>query len=390
MKPHPPRTHPAASDTRRGTPPRGRWRGHPAPTDRFDSVTSGWGSIWLSLLAVQLVLYARSGASLRDCLVATVAVVVFSACYSYGLGAVRYFPRLLPAQYRAPAFVGVLLLITVLTALVTGSFALIFVPFLVAFVLFGFPTTQRSLARVLVAGTVVILLGAFLVQVNTLPIIISILFIIIFGIMTSYEQRRKSLETELVLSQDRELIAADIHDLLGHTLTVINLKAEVARRAMSINPEAAAEELASIAELSRQALNEVRSTVTRIAAPSFADTLTQCRAACVAAGVAVTFPTPGAVAQPTGETATLFAWGLKELTTNALRHARATQITVTYDDSTLTVADNGCGVPEGAACGGLRGLRRRAEALGGSLTIMSRDQQGTTVTLQRPRARGDA
>src|SRR5699024_8753249 len=96
------------------------------------------------------------------------------------------------------------------------------------------------------------------------------LMLVAVGVFSQYDDSRHQLQHELDLAQQREDIATDVHDLLGHSLTVINLKSEVARRGTDKNPEQHHQELKEISGRSRLALAEVRSTVTRMRMPTFA------------------------------------------------------------------------------------------------------------------------
>ena len=92
------------------------------------------------------------------------------------------------------------------------------------------------------------------------------------------QERRQVKERELAAAAEREEIGRDVHDLLGHSLTVLTLKAEVAHRLVRRSPEAAEREMAEIVELSRAALADVRATVTRLRAPDLAGQMEASRA----------------------------------------------------------------------------------------------------------------
>src|SRR5699024_11355320 len=136
--------------------------------------------------------------------------------------------------------------------------------------------------------------------------------IVALGVFSQYVDSRHQLQHELDLAQQREVIATDVHDLLGHSLTVINLKSEVARRAMEKDPEQAKQELKEISELSRLALAEVCSTVTRMRTPTFAGEIQGARRALETKGI--TAHLPERLTTP-GEHEAIFSWGLRELTT---------------------------------------------------------------------------
>lgn len=194
---------------------------------------------------------------------------------------------------------------------------------------------------------------------------------------------RIRLERELAGAAQREAISRDVHDLLGHSLTVLTLKAEVAQRLVAVDPDRAEAELGEIVVLSRAALADVRATVSRLRAPALADQVTASVAALQEAGVRVrthgTSPADLAAIPPSQ--AEVLAWALREATTNILRHAQASEVTIELARGLLRVSDDGVGLdrpnprqdpttdsrrPHG---NGLAGLRERVEAAGGTLTV---------------------
>lgn len=109
-------------------------------------------------------------------------------------------------------------------------------------------------------------------------------------------EREQGLAVELDRVRERESLAVDVHDLLGHSLTVVTLKAELAARLVDTDPGAAKEELAQTARISRTSLAEVRATVTRMRQPDLAGELAGARRALETAGIAASLPTDPGVA----------------------------------------------------------------------------------------------
>ena len=181
--------------------------------------------------------------------------------------------------------------------------------------------------------------------------------------------RREAEGRELAAAAEREEIGRDVHDLLGHSLTVLTLKAEVAHRLVRRDPEAAEHELAEIVELSRSALADVRATVTRLRVPDLAGQLEASRTAFAAADIAAVFSGQASdVPLPQRE---LLAWALREGTTNVLRHAGATHVRIGLAPGRVRVQDDGVGVAGHRPGNGLTGLRERVEAAGGTLVLTS-------------------
>ena len=217
------------------------------------------------------------------------------------------------------------------------------------------------------------------------------------------EVRRKNLHLKaareeverLAKSAERERIARDLHDLLGHTLTVIAVKSELASKLAERDPERSRREIREVHEVSRQALAEVRRAVRGYRAGTGAglayelpEELERARRTLGSAGVAAeVVPGPreaeALVARLGPEREEALALALREAVTNVLRHAgaRTCRIAVGAEGERvrLEVADDGRGgdEPEGA---GLAGMRERIAALGGSI---ERDgARGTRLTIE--------
>jgi two-component system, NarL family, sensor histidine kinase DesK len=179
---------------------------------------------------------------------------------------------------------------------------------------------------------------------------------------------------------ERERIARDLHDLLGHTLTGIVVRAQLAQRLPG--PDAVAE-MAAVEDLARTALSEVRATVTDWRRASLDDEVAVAAEVLAAAGVELTVTRqPGLDLTPPAEHA--LALALREAVTNVVRHARATRCAVVLGTADgrvrLEVADDGVG--GGAEGNGLTGMRERVAVLGGEVRRAS--TAGTTVRVTVP------
>ncbi|HEX4344241.1 MAG TPA: sensor histidine kinase [Solirubrobacteraceae bacterium] len=181
----------------------------------------------------------------------------------------------------------------------------------------------------------------------------------------------------LAVSEERLRFARDLHDLLGHGLTVISVKAELAERLLTRDLDEAAEHIADIKQVARNALSEVREAVGDYRKPTLANELSGARMALQAAGIEAELAGTDVTLDP--EVEAVLAWAVREGTTNVIRHsgARSCRIEVhpglaavsaeVVDDGRAVACDaNGDG--DGAARGsGLIGLRERAERLAGRL-----------------------
>jgi two-component system sensor histidine kinase DesK len=191
---------------------------------------------------------------------------------------------------------------------------------------------------------------------------------------------------------ERERIARDLHDLLGHSLSLIALKAELARKLALRAPERAADEMAQVEQLARSSLEEVRMALHDMRRATIDHELAQVRLCMESAGVALRLECADVLLDRDCEAALAFA--LREASTNIIRHARASEALIRINEDrdfvTLEVCDNGRGgLPEldlRASSHGLRGMRERVEACGGQLRLSSTRGVGTQLWVQVPRA----
>jgi two-component system, NarL family, sensor histidine kinase DesK len=169
------------------------------------------------------------------------------------------------------------------------------------------------------------------------------------------------------VAEERLRFARDLHDLLGHSLSLIALKSELAGRLAELDPARARAEMADVEAAARRALAEVREAVSGYRQIGCALALAEARAALSAAGI--TLRAPAAVPALPQAVDAVLGWVVREATTNVLRHSGARTVTVELavgEEAALTVTDDGrgSGAPPGA---GLSGLVERVEGLGGRL-----------------------
>jgi len=243
----------------------------------------------------------------------------------------------------------------------------------------------RMLAAVLglatVAGYLVSPFGtAFVLAPWTIGLSVGVGSIMEGGLRASRQQLlRKQEEVEHIARiAERERISRDLHDLLGHSLSLIALKAELANKLAGRDLDACKREIADIETTARRALAEVRTAVTGYRDSGLSGALASARASLAAAGVELREDVQphflhGALAA--GQEHVL-ALALREAVTNVVRHAGATRCTVNLalegQETVLRVADDGDRLPAGGevrAGNGLSGMRERAASVGGSLTV---------------------
>jgi two-component system sensor histidine kinase DesK len=181
----------------------------------------------------------------------------------------------------------------------------------------------------------------------------------------------------LAVADERIRFARDLHDLLGHSLSVISLKAQLARRRLPHDPHTAAADVADIEAVTREALREVRQAVSGYRRPALDAELAGARTALDAAGIATTIERPAVDLPPDVEAA--LAWTVREAATNVIRHSGATssaiRVVPALDEASVEVVDDGRGANggEGGHGSGLIGLEERVREVGGHLEAGPRD-----------------
>jgi two-component system sensor histidine kinase DesK len=218
--------------------------------------------------------------------------------------------------------------------------------------------------------------------------------VVMAGIL--YSRARSREHAELRLTQDevrrlaglaeRERIARDLHDLLGHTLSVVALKSELARKLIDRDTDAARDQIREVETVAREALAQVREAVIGIRATGLEAELTSARLALLSADVRLDqrlapLPIDAEVEQA-------LALAVREAVTNIIRHAGAHRVEVELsaekDRVLLSIGDDGRGGVERHG-NGLTGMRERLAAIGGTLEVESARGGGTRLLLRVPR-----
>lgn len=229
-----------------------------------------------------------------------------------------------------------------------------------------------------------------------------VLFILIIGGINIHycELSRRNARTrlaqeeieQLAIAAERERIGRDLHDLLGQSLSVVSLKAQVARRKLDSEPGSVRRELEEIETTAREALREVRRAVAGYRHAQIGTELVKARVALDSAGIELDVRTSPYDLSPESET--IFAMALREATTNIVRHSKAARCRirsrVEEDEYWLEVEDDGVGI-QSPPDSGLRGMRERLEAAGGSLEISPARfaSQGTLLRARLPLRRSE-
>ena len=182
----------------------------------------------------------------------------------------------------------------------------------------------------------------------------------------------------MAVADERLRIARDLHDLLGHSLSLITLKAELAGRLLDTDAERAAREIADLEDVARRSLGEVRAAVTSYRQPRLTAELAAARHMFAAAGMDCQVHAPESIELPPAADA-LLAWTVREGTTNVVRHSGARTVTITVavtgQDASAEITDDGVGpawdadpCPGEHHGSGLSGLTERAHAAGAEIS----------------------
>ncbi|WP_020573233.1 sensor histidine kinase [Actinopolymorpha alba] len=176
------------------------------------------------------------------------------------------------------------------------------------------------------------------------------------------------------MTNERLRFSRDLHDILGHSLTVITVKAELAGQLVQRAPDRALAEINDVERLAPEALADVRATVEGYRGASLAAEISRARRALTAAGIASTLP--NSMDEVSGPQREVFGWVIREGVTNVLRHSKARVCHVRLTPTSVEVTDDGIGAgatgrPEFRDGHGLNGLRERVAAIGGTLTADS-------------------
>lgn len=348
--------------------------------------THGWrlyGAIWLVFLIFPIMAALDAESQWRT-ISGIALILVFAAVFMSGFREKCYHNR-----RTAGMVVGVMLAVAAIVAATIGWGALGLLPFVLTYAIFMLPL--RWSLPMCVTGLLVTAVLPWTVGPHApsdfLPFTI-ILFALLAGSvilseLIRHEGYRSELEQQLAIVEERDRVARDVHDILGHGLTVIAVKAELAKRLIRTDPERAEKELDDLHALARVNLSEVRATVTGLRTMNLGSELAAARHALQAAGVAAHIPSSADAVRD--DVRPLFAWVVREAATNVIRHSRARTCDIELGENWITVRDNGKGMNGSTEANGLRGLRERVAAAQGSVSMTPAAQSsGTCVHVEVP------
>ena len=370
---------------------------------RRTDIGVGAGIIWLLFILFPLGdAIASSGSTLKHVL-AIAGAAVFVAVYVWLIYQWRLGPGG-PTRLSVALFVVLLAVATALTVADEPSWGFLFTycaacTWLIAGPPLGF---YGLLVCVVLAGSATLIgggNGGTAISFVASSAGIGLLMLLMRDLRVRNEelsQARAEL-ARLAVAEERERFARDLHDLLGHSLSVIALKAELAGRLLPDRPGEAATEVAEVESVARQALGEVREAVSGYRQPTLDGELEGARMALSAAGIEASVERPSVTLDPATEA--VLAWAVREGATNVLRHSGAKhvemRISASLADTTLEIVDDGAGAASATnghrpANGGhgLAGLAERARGVDGTVDSGAiSGGGGFKLTVRVPKAR---
>ncbi|MFF1693987.1 sensor histidine kinase [Streptomyces sp. NPDC058257] len=371
--------------------------GRPVADRRQLLTKSLWIGIWLVFLAspVQDLLRADRGGAAT--VFGWLGLVTFVLCYLTLV--FRYTSKVFEWRVVHVSF-GVLLALAITLSFAFGT------PWLGLFVYVavsaGAVLPMRHAAWAIPAVTgVMILIGLRTDSVADLLGSLAVLTVLVGFAMTGVRElvrttielrQARATVAQLAANEERLRLARDLHDLLGHSLSLITLKSELAGRMLPAHPDKAAQQVADIEQVSRQALVDVREAVSGYRRRTLTGELAGARTALTAAGVVADVPLEAPAVLPAEEGETALAWALREAVTNVVRHSGARRCTVAFTSRhtldgpviELSVEDDGTGGSAAAQGNGLTGLTERVEAVGGILDVGPGARRGFRLTARVP------
>ena len=344
--------------------------------------------IYLVFVFLPLLLDRTPGANAKAWLASLIAIGVFLPLYW------RSYVALPAAQVRIA--IAMLLIGCLLTPISFGGNT---------FVIYALATVGWGMSAPFATGFFVLacLVYGAVLKASGLPLllVLPVAFIggvVMFGSMFGRIQERRNAVLRLTQDEvrrlarmnERERIGRDLHDLLGHTLSLIAIKSELAGKLLERDASAAAIQVSEIESIARKALGEVREAVSGIRASGFSAELATARLSLLSAGVSLDARIP-ALPQLASDIESALALSLREAVTNIVRHAAADRVEVELQADprslALSISDDGRGT-EIKPGNGLTGMRERIEQLGGRLVVDSAPGVGTRLRIWLPITEG--
>ena len=352
-----------------------------------------WVAIWLVFLAYPISDILSGGYSQTRAIVAWGALAAFVSLYLrtqwIAMGADIRYPgdvdlrpylalvavSLLSIVIFGGAWGGLVIYLGVATgAIIPVRRALVVLALLAGFEVVGGLVTKHTVADVSFAAFLEVGLGLTM-----------ILFRRVVLLVVDLRAAREEV-ARLAVAEERLRFSRDLHDVMGHSLSVIALQSQVARRLMLNDPAAAEVALSELEVVAQQSLGAVREMVTGYRQRSLGEEISGAREVLGAAGIRL--DVSDTASHLPSDLDGLLAWAVREGVTNVLRHSRARtcRIGIDADDTAirLELADDGVGATASSGGSGLRGLRERMAEVGGTLDAGTGPDGGFTLRVRLP------
>jgi two-component system sensor histidine kinase DesK len=343
----------------------------------------GWSPLlWVVYLGFFFIQPVMDHVSLRIWVLDVLGAVVFLFLY---------FGLFVLAHPRALAHIAGMVVLGLLFQPFNGGGCTFFI-FAAAMVPFCVESQAAAVAGLLTIGSIGAI-ESFFLHVGGWQLFYSALFPVIIGAGNTFFAERNRMNRRLRKANDeiehlakvaeRERIARDLHDVLGHTLSVITLKSELAGKLIDRDPQRAGKEIREVEEISRHALSEVRDAIRGYRSKGLVAELAQAKSTLETAGVTVRCDASTTMKLPAMQESVL-TMAVREAVTNVVRHAQASTCTLRIEQRNgtclLEVEDDGRGGFQNEG-NGLRGMRERVQMLGGTLTRDSRSGTKLAITI---------
>lgn len=356
-----------------------------------------FAAVWLVFMVAPL----QDGWEQRDSVrgwLAVLCVIVFSALYVLAFSVVRHrrlFNQPSPTRGQAVALLITLSGLGLVICLAVGQSGMASVVYVAVASVMWLPG-RSALAIVAVLAIIAEVTGRVVPgwhNDSTLPFAVCTAAFGMWGVnqlmLRNIELlRARDENARFAVADERNRFARDLHDILGHSLTVITVKAELANRLLDVDRERARAEIADLERLSRDALADVRRAVHGYRDLTLPGELARAREALAAADIDADLP--NSTDEVPSELRELFAWTVREGVTNVIRHSGARRCVVRLGATAVEVSDDGsglrdCGAEEGRAAHGsghgLDGLRERAAAAGAVLVTRPVEPTGFVLSV---------
>ncbi|HZX67991.1 MAG TPA: sensor histidine kinase [Candidatus Elarobacter sp.] len=343
--------------------------------------------LWLIYVAAVPATLWVSGASARVVALQLVLLVIFLALYIGGYGR------------RGPINFVIAGAMAILGTLASPSDAVATTYFVYAATFLPWGASAATAYRVLAGYVPLVALYMWLMHVNVYGAIPGVVFSLVVGVacINGAEEKRAHAQLQQAHDQierlakiaERERIARDLHDVLGHTLSLIALKSQLASKLAERDPQRAVQEIRAVEEIARTSLDELREAVAGYRGAGIPEELAHARDVLTSAGVRVECDADDVRLTPVNESVLTLA--IREAVTNVVRHAHASvvrlRLAVAAGMCRFEIQDDGVG-GSSAEGFGLTGMRERVESHGGSLERTS--EHGTRLIVTLPLAPGAA